>query len=162
MTRFSLPAMALSFVAAFALAGCDFIGTHDGYEEGEVPYFGAAGMDAYEVVAVDPPTASAGDTVTLYTVSANTSPVDGFGVDDFWFCTYDGEDAMLETGGDGYDSEVDVDEFLATVDTDLTEEELTDSLISTVTFTVPEGTVTGESFVITPNGRTEWFSLNID
>jgi len=153
----------LSSVALLAaLTGCDYFGTHEGYEEDDAPRWGVSGMATYELVGVSPSTASAGEQVTLYTVSEAGAPVNSYDVDAFWFCTYDGEAAMLETGGDSYDASVDADQLFDNVDdVDLTVEELDNSVISTVTFTVPDGTVTGEGLVFVPNGDVRYFDLGI-
>lgn len=162
MIRLSrLVTLAVSVMALSALSGCDYFGTHEGYEEGELPYLGAANMAAYEVVAVDPPAARVGDQVTLYTISDASAPTDAFTVDNWWFCTYDGQDAMLETGGDGYESSAESDVDLNGVDLGLTDEELAEVAVSSVTFTVPSGTESGEGFTITPNERFEYFDLEI-
>ena len=158
-----LLATVASFAMIFALAGCDYFGTHEGYEEDDAPRWGVQGMATYELVGVSPSTARAGDTVDLYLVSEADAPVNAFDVDSFWFCTFDGEAAMIETGGDDYDSDVDADDLFENVDeVSITPEELSDSVISTVSFTVPEGTVTGEGFVITPSNSTEYFLLTIE
>ena len=145
-----------------ALTGCDYFGTHDGFEEDDAPRWGVQGMATYEIVGISPSSASEGEQVTVYTVSESEAPVDSFQVEDFWFCTFDGEGPMLETGGDEYESNVTSDDLIDSVDNiDLTVAELDDSIISTVTFTVPEDTVTGEGFVITPSNSTEYFHLTI-
>jgi len=156
---------AASLVAVMALTGCTFFDTHDGYEEGDTPRWGVQGMATYELVGVTPANAQAGDEVDLYLVSEEDAPVSAFDVDDFWFCTFDGESAMLETGGDDYEPNVDQGDALdalANVDVELTPEELDGSVISTISFTVPEGTVSGEGFVITPSNSTEYFYLGIE
>ena len=92
--------------------------------------------------------------------SEEDAPVGDFVVDDFWFCTFDGEAAMLETGGNEYEAEADltgVDQD----DLDLSDSEKElDGNISVVTFTVPEGSVTGEGLVFTPSD-TQYFVLGI-
>jgi hypothetical protein len=154
----SLIAAALAMVA---LSGCDYFGTHEGYEDGELPLFGIQGMSSFEIVGVSPTTASEGDEVTIYLMSQNEAPIDSFSIDAFWFCTSDGVDPMVETGGNDYASSVDSDDFFATVDSDLTDEEVQDNVISTVTFNVPVGSQTGEGFVITPGNQNEYFDLTI-
>ncbi len=162
MTRtFRLVSVTFAAISLLALSGCDYFGTHEGYEDGELPLFGIQGMTAYEVVGVAPETASVGDEVTVFMASEADAPVNSFVVDDFWFCTSDGFDPMVETGGESYTSDVDEDELFANVTTDLTEDELDGQVISTVTFKVPEGSQTGEGFVITPGNQNEYFDLTI-
>ncbi len=155
----------LSFTAAavaiVALSGCDYFGTHEGYEDGELPLFGVQGMTSFEIVGISPTQAAEGDEVTIYLMSQSEAPLDGFTIDSFWFCTSDGVDPMIETGGEAYDSTVEPDNFFANVDSDLTDEEVEDATISTVTFTVPAGTQSGEGFVITPGNQNEYFDLTI-
>ncbi len=156
-------AIAATLAMTLGLAGCDYFGTHEGYEEDDAPRWGVQGMATYELVGVSPSTARVGDEVDLYLVSESDAPVNAFDVDSFWFCTFDGEAAMIETGGDDYESDVDADDLFDNVeDVALTPEELSDSVISTVSFTVPDGTVTGEGFVITPSNSTEYFHLSIE
>lgn len=154
----SLSAAALAMIA---LTGCDYFGAHEGYEDGELPLFGLQGMSSFEIVGISPATAAEGDEVTVYLMSQAEAPLDSFTIDSFWFCTSDGVDPMVETGGEDYDSAVDTDDFFANVDTDLTEEETEDHVISTVTFNVPPGTQSGEGFVITPGNQNEYFDLTI-
>jgi hypothetical protein len=158
---FRIAGTVTSLALVMALTGCAYFDTHDGYEEGDAPRWGVQGMATYELVGVSPTSASAGDTVDLYLVSEEDAPVRAFDVGDFWFCTFDGESAMLETGGDSYEPNVDADEAIAVLD-GIELEELEGSVISTISFTVPEGTVAGEGFVITPNNSTEYFYLGID
>ncbi len=162
MTRFSrLTGTVASVAMIMALTGCAFFDTHEGYEEGDTPRWGVNGMATYELVGVSPAEAQPGEEVDLYMVSEADAPVGAFNVDDFWFCTFDGESAMLETGGDDYDSNVDPEQAIDNLDN----VELADfdgSVISTISFTVPEGTVSGEGFVITPSNSTEYFYLGID
>ena len=161
MARIS--ASLLSLTLLVGLTGCDFFGTHEGFEEGEAPRWGVAGMASFEMVGISPAAAEEGETVTVYLSSEVEAPTGSFQVEDFWFCTFDGEAAMLETGGDEYDSSVDPQVVIDSVeDVDIHLEDIDDSTISTVTFTVPEGTVTGEGFVITPSSSMEWFLLGID
>lgn len=162
MTRsLRLVPVTLAVLSLIALSGCDYFGTHDGYEDGELPLFGIQGMAAYEVVGVAPDTVGVGDEVTVFMASESDAPVNSFAIDDFWFCTSDGFDPMVETGGNNYNSDVDQDDLFARVETDLTEDELDGQVISTVTFTVPDGTQTGEGFVITPGNQNEYFDLTI-
>lgn len=151
-----------SIAMLLAVTGCDFFGTHEGYEEDDVPRWGVAGMASFEMVGISPATAEEGDSVTVYLASEADAPVSAFQVEDFWFCTFDGEAAMLETGGDDYDSDVDPDAAVDAIeDVEINLDEIDESVISTVTFTVPDGTVTGEGFVITPSDSMEWFLLGI-
>lgn len=161
MTR--ILASLVSVVMLVAVTGCDFFGTHEGIDEGDAPRWGVAGMASFEMVGISPAAAEEGDSVTVYLASEVDAPTGAFQVEDFWFCTFDGEAAMLETGGDDYDSQVDPELVVDSVeDVDITMDDIDDSTISTVTFTVPEGTVTGEGFVITPSSSMEWFLLGID
>jgi len=153
--------LTLSCGLLLALSGCaEFFGTHEGFEEGAfAPRLGIQGVATFEVVGVSPSVAEAGSEVGVYMVSEPDAPVSDFVVDDFWFCTFDGEAAMLETGGNEYEADADltnVDES----DLELSEKELDDSNISVVTFTVPEGSVTGEGLVFTPSD-TQYFVLGI-
>ena len=151
-----------SLTLLVVVSGCDFFGTHEGFEEDDIPRWGVAGMVSFEMVGISPATANEGDRVTVFLASEEAAPVDAFQVEDFWFCTFDGEAAMLETGGDEYDSDVDPDVVVDTVDdVELSLDDIDESVISTVTFTVPDGTVTGEGFVITPSDSMEWFLLGI-
>jgi len=160
MTRFaSLLGLAMA-CAALALTGCDYFGTHDGLEEGDSPGWVVQGNASFEVVGASPSTTSEGEEVTVYAVSDANSPVDRFSVGDFWFCTFDGESQNIELGGNDYEAEVDADEVLEDPDIDVTESDLDGRTVSAVTFTIPDGTVTGESMVITPNA-TEYFHLTI-
>ena len=119
-------------------------------------------MASFEMVGIAPAVADAGDEVTIFLASEAEAPTTAFNVEDFWFCTFDGEAAMLETGGNDYESDVDPELAMDSVeDVDINPEDIDDSTISTVTFTVPEGTVTGEGFVITPSSSMEWFLLGI-
>lgn len=162
MTRLSrLVGTIASAALLMGLTGCTFFDTHEGYEEGDSPRWGVNGMATYELVGVSPAEAQPGDEVDLYLVSEEDAPVGAFNVDDFWFCTFDGESAMLETGGDDYNPNVDADDAIDNID-NLELADLEGSVISTISFTVPEGTVSGEGFVITPSNSTEYFYLGID
>ncbi len=162
MTRiFRLLSITAAALSLIALSGCDYFGTHEGYEDGELPLFGLQGMASFELVGLSPTEASEGDEVTLYLMSQSEAQVEGFTIDSFWFCTSDGVDPMYETGGESYASTVDADDFFATVDTDLTDEEVEENTISTVTFNVPSGSQSGEGFVITPGNQNEYFDLTI-
>jgi hypothetical protein len=161
MTR-SLSLLALC--AAASLVGCqDYFGTNEGYEEGGAPFAagGAAGSADFEIVDVSPNSAGVGDSVTLVTVSEEGAPVTQFTIDDFWFCTWDGESAMIETGGEEYEGGVDAATVaeLPDVDVDLSSVE---GELSLVTFQVPAGTLTGEGIVFIPSGAARDFSLGID
>jgi hypothetical protein len=160
MTRILVPLVSLTLLVA--LTGCDFFGTHEGFEEGDAPRWNVSGMAAFEMVGISPANAQEGDSVTVFLASESTAPTAAFSVDDFWFCTFDGEAAMLETGGDNYNSNVDAQVVIDSVDdVEINLADIDDSTISTVTFTVPDGTVTGEGFVITPSSSMEWFLLGI-
>jgi hypothetical protein len=159
----TLRTVAFGLIASSCLAvsGCDYFGTHEGYEEGEGgPAWEVQGSSTYEVIGVSPSVASVGDSVDVYMASETESQVDRFTIDDFWFCTFDGESAMIETGGEDYTAEVDRDAVLENDDIDITEAELGDRVVSTASFTVPSGSVTGESLVITPS-ETQYFYLTI-
>jgi len=163
MTRiFRMFSFTAAAVAVLALSGCDYFGTHEGYEDGELPVFGLQGMTSFALVGVSPSTASEGDQVDLYLMSQPEAQVSGFTIDSFWFCTSDGRDPMNETGGDSFASTVDTQDFFANVSTDLTADEVGDNTISTVSFTVPPGSRTGEGFVITPGNQNEYFDLTIE
>ncbi len=163
---FRFSTVALAAAALISLSGCqEYFGSNDGFEDGATTPWGVGGQVAgtadFEIVGVTPSDASIGDRVSLVMVSEADAPVDSFNVDSFWFCTFDGESAMLETGGDDFDAEVDPEIFSGSDDVDLTAEDLDNGVISTVTFTVPDGTVTGESLVFVPNGDVRYFALGI-
>jgi len=152
----------VSVLLMVATTGCAFFGTHEGFEEGDPPRWNVTGMASFEMVGISPASADEGETVTVFLASEIDAPTNAFSVDDFWFCTFDGEAAMLETGGDEYDYSVDNQVAVDSVeDVEINLENIDDSIISTVTFTVPEGTVTGEGFIITPSSEMEWFLLGI-
>lgn len=160
MSRFTC---LLGLLATFLLAGCDYFGTHEGYEEGEAPFWGVEGTADFAIVGIEPESAQIGDQVTGYLASEEEAPVESFDIDSFWFCTFDGESIMNETGGDEYVARVDQDEVLDVLgEVDMTEEELDTSVISSVTFTIPAATVTGEGLVITPSSEMEYFFLTIE
>lgn len=160
MTR--ILASVFSLLLMVAATGCTFFGTHEGFEDGDPPRWNVTGMASFEMVGISPANAEQGDTVTVFLSSEEDAPTSAFSVDDFWFCTFDGEAAMLETGGDEYDSSISAQVAVDSVeDVDLSLDTIDGSLISTVTFTVPEGTVTGEGFIITPSSEMEWFLLGI-
>ncbi|MBN95382.1 MAG: hypothetical protein CL928_15165 [Deltaproteobacteria bacterium] len=162
MTLLSRFLTLLALGSCFTLmAGCDYFGTHEGYEDGESPLWGVEGMATFEVVGISPTTANVGEEVTVYTVSEESAPTSSFVIEDFWFCTFDGESAMIETGGNEYDPEADIDEAMDNPDVELTDTDLEGNTVSTVTFTVPEGTVTGEGLVFTPSD-TQYFVLGIE
>ncbi len=153
--------LTLSCGLLLALSGCaEFFGTHEGFEEGVfAPRIEAQGVATFAVVGVSPSVAEAGSEVGVYMVSEPDAPVSDFVIDDFWFCTFDGEAAMLETGGNEYEADADLTDVDET-DLDLSEKQLDDGNISVVTFTVPEGSVTGEGLVFTPSD-TQYFVLGI-
>jgi len=161
MTLLSRFLILLALGTCFSLiTGCDYFGTHEGYEEGDAPFWGVEGMATFEVVGISPTTATVGEEVTVYSVSEEAAPTSSFVIEDFWFCTFDGESAMIETGGNEYDPDVETDEVLNNPDLELVDTDLEGNTVSTVTFTVPEGTVTGEGLVFTPSD-TEYFVLGI-
>jgi hypothetical protein len=161
--------IALSAGTLFALAGCDaYFGTEGG-EPGDLGFFAdrsaaAQGSATFDIVGISPSTAAAGDQVTIYSASAADAPTDQFDNADFWYCFFDGESAMLETGGDDYSSSVTTDDVLddADLDTDLTAAQLDDLTISTTTVTVPEGTVSGEGLFFNPFYETRDFYLTVE
>ncbi len=164
MTRLRSPVLALGCVSLFATSGCSYFATHEGSEEG-VPAWrdrgDVAGLASFAVVGIAPETAQAGDSATVFMASETDSPTDQFTVDDFWFCTFDGQSAMLETGGTDYEGSVDNETVAAVPDLGLTTEDLDGSIISTVTFTVPDGSVTGDGIIFLPDGSDQGFFLGI-
>ena len=166
MTFLRFSTLAIAGAALLALSGCqEYFGTNDGFDEGDNSPWGVGGQVAgsadFEIVGVTPSTASAGEQVELVMVSESDAPVTSFGVDDFWFCTFDGESAMLETGGDSFEAEVDADDYVGNEDIDLTTETLDGGTVSTVTFTVPDDSVTGESLMFDPSGAVQYFDLGV-
>jgi len=161
MSTGRITCLVLSCSLLVLLSGCaDFFGTHEGYEEGAfAPRMDIDGTATFEVVGVSPSVALEGAEVGVYMVSDADAQVSEFVVDDFWFCTFDGEAAMLETGGDSYDPDADLNE-VNVADLELSEKELEGGNISVVTFTVPAGSVTGEGLVFTPSD-TQYFVLGI-
>lgn len=154
--------MIASLALVASLVGCDYFGTHEGYEEGGGPMWAVEGSADFSIVGVTPTTAQEGDEVTVYMASETDAQTNQFNIDSFWFCTFDGESAMLETGGNDYDPDVDTDEVTDELgQVDLTEEELEDLTISSASFDIPLGTLTGEGLVITPNSEMEYFYLTI-
>ncbi len=153
--------LVLSCAMLLSLTGCaEFFGTHEGFEDGAfAPRLAVTGMATFEVVGVSPSVTTAGAEVGVYMVSEPDAPVDEFVVEDFWFCTFDGQAAMLETGGNDYEPDADISDIDEN-DIDLSDKSLDDN-ISVVTFTVPEGSVTGEGLVFTPSD-TQYFILGID
>ncbi|MCO4772170.1 MAG: hypothetical protein KDA24_19205 [Deltaproteobacteria bacterium] len=165
MTFLRFSTLAIAGASLLALSGCqEYFGTNEGFDEGGSAW-GVGGQVAgsadFEIIGVTPSTAEAGEQVDLVMVSASDAPVGDFVVDDFWFCTFDGESAMLETGGDDFEAEVDADVFSGNDDIDLTNEDLDGGTVSTVTFTVPGDTVTGESLMFDPSGAVQYFDLGI-
>lgn len=163
---FRLSTVAIAAAALLALSGCqEYFGSNDGFEDGAATPWGVGGQVAgtadFEIVGVTPSNASVGERVDVVMVSAEDAPVDSFDVDSFWFCTFDGESAMLETGGDDFDAEVDPEIYTDNEDVQLSTEDVDSGVISTVTFTVPSGTVTGEGLVFVPNGDVRYFDLGI-
>jgi len=165
MTFLRLSTLAIAGASLLALSGCqEYFGTNDGFDEGG-DLWGVGGQVAgsadFEIVGVTPQTAEAGEQVEVVMVSESDAPVDSFVVDDFWFCTFDGESAMLETGGDDFEAEVDADVYAGNEDINLTTQDLDGGTVSTVTFTVPADTVTGESLMFDPSGAVQYFDLGI-
>ena len=160
-----LVTLPLAGAAVLALGGCqEYFGTNDGYEEGGSPWSvggDVAGSADFEIVGATPSEVAPGETVEVVLVSESGTPVDSFDVDSFWFCTFDGESAMLETGGNEYEADVDPTLFADNEDIDLSTQDLGSSTISTVTLTVPGGTVTGESLMFDPSGAIQYFDLTI-
>ncbi len=166
MTFLRLSTLALAGASLLALSGCqEYFGTNDGFDEGGDSPWGVGGQVAgsadFEIVGVTPAVAEAGEQVEVVMVSESDAPVDSFVVDDFWFCTFDGESAMLETGGDDFEAEVDADVYAGNEDINLTTQDLDGGTVSTVTFTVPGDTVTGESLMFDPSGAVQYFDLGI-
>ncbi len=163
MTLSRIAGSVASLAMVFALTGCAYFDTHEGYEEGDAPRWGVQGMATYNLVGVSPAEAQEGDLVDVYMISEADAPVQAFDETDFWSCFFDGESAMLETGPESYEAEVDPQSAIDNIDDiALTPQELDDGVISVVTLEVPIGTVSGEGFVITPSNSTEYFYLGID
>lgn len=163
---FRLSTVAIAAAALLSLTGCqEYFGSNDGFEDGAATPWGVGGQVAgtadFEIVGVTPSDASVGERVDVVMVSEADAPVDSFNVDSFWFCTFDGESAMLETGGDDFEAEVDPEIYTDSDDVDLSVDDLDNGVISTVSFTVPDGTVTGEGLVFVPNGDVRYFDLGI-
>jgi len=99
MSTGRITCLVLSCSLLVLLSGCaDFFGTHEGYEEGAfAPRMDIDGTATFEVVGVSPSVALEGAEVGVYMVSDADAQVSEFVVDDFWFCTFDGEAAMLAT-----------------------------------------------------------------
>lgn len=166
MTFLRFSTLAIAGASLLALSGCqEYFGSNDGSDEGDSSPWGVGGQVAgsadFEIIGATPSTAQPGDQINLVMVSDSDAPVDSFTVDDFWFCTFDGESAMLETGGDEFESDVDAEVFSDNEDIDLSTEDLDGGVISTVSFTVPEDTVTGESLMFDPAGSPQYFPLGI-
>lgn len=161
--RHALAALAPLFVLA-AAPGCAFFGTQDGLEsDGGASAFGrnVEGLASFDVLGVSPAAAEPGEQTTVYTVSEEDAPTTSFAVEDFWFCTFDGEAAMLETGGDEYTASLNADDVVAIEDLGLTLDDVEGGTLSSVTFTVPEGSVTGDGLLFTPSGDQRDFFLAI-
>jgi hypothetical protein len=166
MTFLRFSTLAIAGASLLALSGCqEYFGTNDGFDEGGSAPWGVGGQVAgsadFEIIGATPSTATAGQQVDLVMVSDADAPVGSFSVDDFWFCTFDGESAMLETGGDSFEADVDANTFEGNEDIDLSVDELNGDVISTITFTVPEDTVTGESLMFDPSGAVQYFELGV-
>ena len=166
MTFLRFSTLAIAGASLLALSGCqEYFGTNDGFDEGDSSPWGVGGQVAgsadFEIIGATPSTAQPGEQVDLVMVSDGDAPVGSFTVDDFWFCTFDGESAMLETGGDDFEADVDADIFAGNEDIDLTVDSLDGGVISTVSFTVPQDTVSGESLMFDPAGDVQYFALGI-
>ena len=166
MTFLRFSTLAIAGASLLALSGCqEYFGTNDGFDEGGASPWGVGGQVAgsadFEIVGATPATATAGQEVDLVMVSDGDAPVGSFTVDDFWFCTFDGDSAMLETGGNSFEADVDPDVFVGNEDIDLNVDELDGGVISTISFTVPQDTVTGESLMFDPAGAVQYFELGI-
>jgi hypothetical protein len=163
--------IALSATTIFALAGCEaYFGTNEGTEPGDQGLFGfdrtseAQGSATFDIIGISPSVVAEGDQVTIYSASAVDAPTDQFENSDFWYCFFDGESAMLETGGDDYTSEVGTDDVLDDPDleTELTAAELDEMTVSTTTVTVPDGTVSGDGLFFNPFYETRDFYLSVE
>ena len=166
MTFLRLSTLAIAGASLLALSGCqEYFGSNDGFDEGDSSPWGVGGQVAgsadFEIIGATPATAQPGDQVEVVMISDTDAPVDSFNVDDFWFCTFDGESAMLETGGDEFAADVDAEVFIDSDDVDLSTEDLEGGVISTVSFTIPQDTVTGESLMFDPAGTVQYFPLGI-
>lgn len=162
---FRFVTLAVAGAAVISLSGCqEYFGSNDGYEDGAPAWAlggQAAGTADFEIVGATPSNVEPGDQVDIVMVSDSTAPVDSFVVEDFWFCTFDGESAMLETGGDSFEADVDSDIYLDNPDIELSDDTLDNGVISTVTFTVPDDTVTGEHLMFDPARNAQYFALGI-
>ncbi len=162
--------IAVATGSLFGLAGCEAYFSTDGSSDPIDGPFAfeqqnqAQGSATFDIVGISPTTAAAGDQITIYSASAADAPTDQFESGDFWYCFFDGESAMLETGGDDYTSEVSTDDVLddPDLDTDMTAAELDDLTVSTTTVTVPGDTVTGEGLFFNPFYETRDFYLTIE
>ncbi|GEM_PF-1442289 len=154
----------------FGLAGCEAYFSTDGSDDPIDGPFAfdtrdqAQGSATFDIIGVSPTEAEAGDQITIYSASAADAPTDQFENSDFWYCFFDGESAMLETGGDDYTSEVSADDVLddPDLDTDLSAADLDELTVSTTTVTVPDGTVSGEGLFFNPFYETRDFYLTIE
>jgi hypothetical protein len=156
-----------TIAAASMLGGCEaFFGVNDGpvddYPVFEDDWETPDGTGQFQVIGVSPSTASIGEQVDIYAVSSADTATDQFGNDDFWYCFFDGQSAMVETGGDDYDPDVPVSEVLADPElgVGLTAADLEGLTISTTTVTVPAGSFSGDALIITPGGN-EYFDLTV-
>jgi hypothetical protein len=168
MTHRILPIVALA--AASLLVGCDSsFGTNEGGLEPGYEQPGWDGNDfreptgnaSFEVIGVSPQTAEVGDQIEIYTLSPSDASVDLFENEDFWYCFFDGESAMVETGGDDYDPDVPVSDVLDNDDIDINADDIDGMIVSTTTVTVPSGSLSGETLIITPGGN-QYFNFGVD
>jgi hypothetical protein len=162
--------LAISTGTLFGLAGCEAYFSTDGNTDPIDGPFAfdngnqAQGSATFDIVGVSPASAVAGEQITIYSASAADAPTDQFENGDFWYCFFDGESAMLETGGDDYTSEVSTDDVLDDPDlsTELNADDLDELTISTTTVTVPDGTVSGDGLFFNPFYETRDFYLSVD
>lgn len=163
LARRTLPLLA-AVLTLSSISGCAFFGTQDGLEsDGGASLVGrnVQALASFDVVGISPAEAQPGEQATVYTVSEADAPTSEFTIDDFWFCTFDGESAMLETGGDEYEANVDLETVASIEDLDTSIDDLDGGTASSITFTVPEGSVTGDGLFFTPSGDTRDFYLAI-
>ncbi len=165
MTLRLFPLVALA--SASLLVGCDsYFGVNDGgiepypVDEWEDDWERPEGTASFEVIGVSPTTARVGEQIDIYTVSTEDTAVDQFENEDFWYCFFDGESAMVETGGDDYDPDVPVSQVTGNPDIDIDADEIDGMTVSTTTVTVPAGSVSGETLFITPGGN-QYFDFGV-
>ncbi len=166
MTHRLFPLVALA--TASLLVGCDsYFGTNDGdiepypMDEWGNDFDRPEGSASFEVIGVSPQTARVGEQVEIYSVSTDDTAVDQFENEDFWYCFFDGEAAMVETGGDDYDPDVPISQVTDNPDVDISEDDLEGLTVSTTTVTVPAGSLSGETLFITPGGN-QYFDYTVN